>query len=294
MAIPLAFTPVNNREVKDRLSSWVQSSGATTGATLSAPVCESACRASPTPATTFRDAKHIPPTTPEVDAPTSDPVDIASGEFVHRSVDLELPSTGVPFRHIRVYRSRIEGLSAMGTNWDLSYNQRILPAATTGASACNEAVFHTGDGSEILFKENTRTGTPSGSGAASAVFTAPNGITLRLAKVSVQAPKKTMPRCRWTTTRRSAASAGRSSVVAITLDRNPLNPLKSLPPRTRWSSRRRSPRWIRLPILTRRRQRTQEPWRHPLAGRLQTVGTCAHTTSPDLPTRFTARRYAWA
>lgn len=70
----------------------------------------------------------------------------------------------------------------MGTNWDLSYNQRILPAAATGASACNEAVFHTGDGSEILFKEDTRTGTPSGSGAASAVFTAPNGITLRLVR----------------------------------------------------------------------------------------------------------------
>jgi RHS repeat-associated protein len=64
-----------------------------------------------------------------------DPVDPLTGEFIHTVVDLELPSFGVPFRHTRTYRSRVDFRGPFGPAWDHGYNQVLRELADVELSA---------------------------------------------------------------------------------------------------------------------------------------------------------------
>jgi RHS repeat-associated protein len=56
------------------------------------------------------------------DVTEGDPVDLFTGEYELRVVDLELPGRGFPLRLVRVYASGRPAFGPWGFNWDHSYN----------------------------------------------------------------------------------------------------------------------------------------------------------------------------
>jgi YD repeat-containing protein len=112
-------------------------------------------------------------------ASSLDPVEPISGELVIEETDLELPSSGIPFRLVRTYRSRTDYEGPLGPVWDHSYNQRLFSveqdAGATPTSAlpptrlpveddpilrgpsCGPVVaLTTGSATTILFREIAR------------------------------------------------------------------------------------------------------------------------------------------
>jgi YD repeat-containing protein len=75
---------------------------------------------------TGRDRDQRPADAEETGAKTNDPVSLVRGELVFRATDLGLPGFGVPFRHERVYRSRVSYDGPLGHGWDHTYNQRLV------------------------------------------------------------------------------------------------------------------------------------------------------------------------
>jgi RHS repeat-associated protein len=59
-----------------------------------------------------------------------DPVDGVTGELVIEETDLELPSSGIPFRLVRTYRSRMDYIGPLGPAWDHSLNQHLFNVDT--------------------------------------------------------------------------------------------------------------------------------------------------------------------
>jgi RHS repeat-associated protein len=120
--------------------------------------------------------------------PTSDPVNPANGELVAPYSDLSLPGFGVPFNHVRTYRSRLDYDGPLGFGWDHSYNQRIIPI--NPAQCAGGVLYAAGDGTVIRFEE-----TPQGLIAPPGVhlalqrtdtgwtMTRPDGITSKFARL---------------------------------------------------------------------------------------------------------------
>jgi RHS repeat-associated protein len=108
-----------------------------------------------------------------------DPVDPSSGELVLTEMDMVLPVAaeyGVPFTHVRTYRSRIAYRGVMGQSWDMNYDRR-LAAYSDGCDA--GVLYMTGGGRSIFFRESGRKKrAPSTETVIS--YVAPEGVPARL------------------------------------------------------------------------------------------------------------------
>ena len=129
-------------------------------------------------------ASQLVPKTPHQSAPqadnegnrTGDPIDAGNGELYWTHTDLAFPGFGVPYRHARMYRSRISYDGPQGWNWDHSLNQRLVPSDSD--SCDGEMLFLTGQGTVLAFSEVTTTVLPSGGHEVS--YESPKGSFLRL------------------------------------------------------------------------------------------------------------------
>lgn len=101
----------------------------------------------------------------------SDPVNPFNGEFLFRHVDLEFPGFGVPFKHERIYRSRVAYDGPLGFGWDHTHNQRLID----GTSCAGEKLFLTGEAYVLSFKVASQvvTSSPDGSSVTDTVYESP-------------------------------------------------------------------------------------------------------------------------
>ena len=70
----------------------------------------------------------------------ADPVALRNGEFVHRTVDLEVLGGQLPFRLARSYRSRVNFEANLGPSWDHSFNLRVFENVNDSICASEIAV----------------------------------------------------------------------------------------------------------------------------------------------------------
>lgn len=105
----------------------------------------------------------------------SDPVNPANGELVVSEVDLSLPGFGVPFSHVRTYRSRVDFNGPLGYGWDHSYNQRLTHV--TGPACTGAMLLSTGRATAIRFEQALAT--PS-----EITYTSPPGVYASLRRVT--------------------------------------------------------------------------------------------------------------
>ncbi len=78
----------------------------------------------------------------------SDPVNPANGELVIAETDLQFPGFGVPFRHTRTYRSRVDYDGPLGHGWDHGLNRRLISEAD---GSCAGVTYSGGDGTSLHF-----------------------------------------------------------------------------------------------------------------------------------------------
>jgi RHS repeat-associated protein len=109
-----------------------------------------------------------------------DPVNLESGELLVRAVDIAYPGFGVPYRHVRTYRSRVDYDGPLGYGWDHSYNQRLL--RFHGADCGAQMLYMTGEATTIAFVEVATAETQVGEGAwvFETTYQAPPGVHLEL------------------------------------------------------------------------------------------------------------------
>jgi len=101
---------------------------------------------------------------------SDDPV--RDGELVYQHVDVDLPSSGVPFRFERTYRSGVSHWGVLGYGWDFNYNKRLV-----AVDGCGDVELLTGDSGRIRF---SRIGDSTQDGIVTVVYAAPAGVALRL------------------------------------------------------------------------------------------------------------------
>lgn len=89
------------------------------------------------------------------DTNPGDPVDPASGEFVHSKVDFQVTSFGPDMLFQRVYRSRWGYHGPLGYGWTHSFDQHVmlssLPCGAAGASSLKQAEWWDGRGNIVRF-----------------------------------------------------------------------------------------------------------------------------------------------
>lgn len=96
----------------------------------------------------------------------ADPIDPLNGEVVIAEVDLQFPGFGVPFEHVRTYRSRMHFLGTLGYAWDHSYNRRLTEVDTEGCGGL--IVYSTGALGTLRFE------------ASADGYRSPRGVAARL------------------------------------------------------------------------------------------------------------------
>jgi YD repeat-containing protein len=77
---------------------------------------------------------------------------LSTGEFQTTVTDMEIPGRGFPFRLARTYRSRRDGeRSVLGWNWDLSYDEYLIPATSYSGGPIDRIVWKMGNGFEAIW-----------------------------------------------------------------------------------------------------------------------------------------------
>jgi YD repeat-containing protein len=100
-------------------------------------------------------------------ATLADPVNTATGAFVHPRTDIERPATGIPFVFSAVYDSTNRLTGSMGVGWNHGFEERLTVEAVTGS-----VTLSAGTGGRMLFVK-------SGSG-----FVSPTGSLVTLNPVA--------------------------------------------------------------------------------------------------------------
>ncbi|MFH0902376.1 MAG: DUF6531 domain-containing protein, partial [Pseudomonadota bacterium] len=109
----------------------------------------------------------------------ADPVDLATGEFVHRHLDLSFPGFGIPFELRRSYRSRVNYHGVLGFGWDHSLNQRLVDSEFPGCEG--EKLYLDGEGVVLRFEQAQIVESPADSvPAVEILYKSPPGLHLVL------------------------------------------------------------------------------------------------------------------
>jgi RHS repeat-associated protein len=100
----------------------------------------------------------------------SDPVNTATGSFVHEVSDVGVPGVGVPFVFSRAYDSRSTVSGPLGAVWGSTLFESMVLNATTGA-----VTWKSGTGTEIEFASNGAGGYISRTGVVGSVLAVVGG-----------------------------------------------------------------------------------------------------------------------
>lgn len=102
----------------------------------------------------------------------ADPVDTATGAFVHAEHDAALPGAGVPFSFDRTYNSNDERVGPLGRGWTHAYRASLAVAANGDVTVRAE------DGAEIVYLRLPDGTYQRPAGVLSSLFAVPGGYDL--------------------------------------------------------------------------------------------------------------------